>query len=187
LIKRYGRPRIPIVLHPDAFLQRKNVFPDGHETQHIPPSRHDLDAEDVQIVEERGLTMLVGDHALVTGQIARTTPFEKGNPTQVAWIEDQWQPDPWIHDDQAVIMNVKDKGLVVLTGCGHAGVVNTLRHSVEGIQPEHHRPGTLYWLARDAFNRPRISQCFRAQQCWHADGHWRIRESFKVPGSKFKV
>jgi 7,8-dihydropterin-6-yl-methyl-4-(beta-D-ribofuranosyl)aminobenzene 5'-phosphate synthase len=131
LIKRYGRPKIPIVLHPDAFLERKNIHPDGHETQHIPPSRRDLDAEDVQIVEERGLTMLVGDHALVTGQIARTTSFEKGNPTQVAWIEGKWQPDPWIHDDQAVIMNVKDKGLVVLTGCGHAGVVNTLKHARE--------------------------------------------------------
>ena len=37
------------------------------------------------------------------------------------------QPDPWIHDDQAIVLNVKDKGLVVLTGCGHAGVVNTLK------------------------------------------------------------
>lgn len=139
LIKRYGRPRIPIVLHPDAFLKRKNVFRDGHETEHIPPSQRDLEAEGVQIIEEKGPTMLVGDHALVTGQIARTTPFEKGNPTQVAWIDDKWQPDPLIHDDQAVILNVKDKGLVVLTGCGHAGVVNTLKHAqdVTGISPIH--------------------------------------------------
>jgi 7,8-dihydropterin-6-yl-methyl-4-(beta-D-ribofuranosyl)aminobenzene 5'-phosphate synthase len=129
LIKRYGRPRIPIVLHPDAFLKRKNVFPDGHETEHIPPSQRDLEAEGVEIIEDRAPTMLVGGHALVTGQIARTTSFEKGNPTQVAWIDDKWQPDPWIHDDQAVILNVKDKGLVVLTGCGHAGVVNTLKHA----------------------------------------------------------
>jgi len=129
LIKRYGRPRIPIVLHPDAFLKRKNVFPDGHETEHIPPSQRDLEAEGVEIIQERAPTMLVGGHALVTGQIARTTSFEKGNPTQVAWIDDKWQPDPWIHDDQAVIINVKDKGLVVLTGCGHAGVVNTLKHA----------------------------------------------------------
>ena len=71
--------------------------------------------------------MLIGDHALVTGQIPRTTPFEKGSPNQVALIDGQWQPDPWIHDDQAIVMNVKDKGLVVLTGCGHAGVVNTLK------------------------------------------------------------
>jgi 7,8-dihydropterin-6-yl-methyl-4-(beta-D-ribofuranosyl)aminobenzene 5'-phosphate synthase len=129
LIKRYGRPRIPIVLHPDAFLKRKNVFPDGHETEHIPPSQHDLEAEGVEIIEDRAPTMLVGGQVLVTGQIARTTSFEKGNPTQVAWIDDKWQPDPWIHDDQAMIMNVKDKGLVVLTGCGHAGVVNTLKHA----------------------------------------------------------
>ena len=139
LIKRYGRPRIPIVLHPDAFLKRKNVFPDGHETEHIPPSRRDLEAEDVEIIEDRAPTMLIGGHALVTGQIARTTSFEKGSPTQVAWVDDKWQPDPWIHDDQAVIINLKDKGLVVLTGCGHAGVVNTLKHarSLTGVGDIH--------------------------------------------------
>jgi 7,8-dihydropterin-6-yl-methyl-4-(beta-D-ribofuranosyl)aminobenzene 5'-phosphate synthase len=70
--------------------------------------------------------MLIGGRALVTGQIPRTTPFEKGSPRQVALIDGRWQPDPWIHDDQAIVINVKDKGLVVLTGCGHAGVVNTL-------------------------------------------------------------
>jgi 7,8-dihydropterin-6-yl-methyl-4-(beta-D-ribofuranosyl)aminobenzene 5'-phosphate synthase len=131
LIKRYGRPRIPIVLHPDAYLKRKNIQPDGRESEHIPPSKRDLEAEDVEIIEERGPTMLVGGHALITGQIPRTTPYEKGSPAQVAWIDGKWQPDPWIHDDQAVILNVKNKGLVVLTGCGHAGVINTLKHAKE--------------------------------------------------------
>lgn len=131
LIKRYGRPRVPIVLHPDAYLKRKNIDGDGHESEHYPPSKKDLEAEDVEIIEERGPTMLLGQHALVTGQIPRTTPFEKGNPNQVALIDGQWQPDPWIHDDQAIVVNVKDKGLVVLTGCGHAGVVNTLKFARE--------------------------------------------------------
>jgi 7,8-dihydropterin-6-yl-methyl-4-(beta-D-ribofuranosyl)aminobenzene 5'-phosphate synthase len=33
-------------------------------------------------------------------------------------------------------MHVKDKGLVILTGCGHAGAINTIRHAQEltGIQ-----------------------------------------------------
>jgi 7,8-dihydropterin-6-yl-methyl-4-(beta-D-ribofuranosyl)aminobenzene 5'-phosphate synthase len=139
LIKRYGRPRIPIVLHPDAYLKRKNIQPDGRESEHIPPSKRDLEAEDVKIIEERGPTMLLGDHALITGQIPRTTPYEKGSPAQVAWIDGKWQPDPWIHDDQAVILNVKDSGLVVLTGCGHAGVINTLNYAREltGINPLH--------------------------------------------------
>jgi 7,8-dihydropterin-6-yl-methyl-4-(beta-D-ribofuranosyl)aminobenzene 5'-phosphate synthase len=120
-IKRYGRPRVPIVLHPDAYLKRKNVSGDGHESEHIPPSKKDLESEDVIIVEERGPTMLIGDRALVTGQIPRTTPFEKGNP------------------NQAIVLNVKDKGLVVLTGCGHAGVVNTLKCAREmtGVSQVH--------------------------------------------------
>jgi 7,8-dihydropterin-6-yl-methyl-4-(beta-D-ribofuranosyl)aminobenzene 5'-phosphate synthase len=126
-IKGNERPRIPIVLHPDAYLKRKNVFPDGHESEHIPPSKRDLEAEDVQIVEDRRPSMLIGGRALVTGQIPRTTDYEKGSPNQVAWIDGKWQPDPWVHDDQAIVLNVKEKGLVVLTGCGHAGVINTLR------------------------------------------------------------
>ena len=138
-IKRYGRPRIPIVLHPDAYLKRKNVFPDGHESEHIPPSKRDLEAEDVQIVEDRGPSMLIDGRALVTGQIPRTTGYEKGSPNQVAWIDEKWQPDPWIHDDQAIVMNVREKGLVVLTGCGHAGVINTLRCAREltGVDQVH--------------------------------------------------
>ncbi len=130
-IKRYGRPRVPIVLHPDAYLKRKNVRGDGHESEHYPPSKKDLEAEDVEIIEEHGPTMLLGEHALVSGQISRTTPFERGNPSQLALIDGKWQPDPWIHDDQAIVLSVKNKGLVVLTGCGHAGVVNTLKYARE--------------------------------------------------------
>ena len=127
------------MLHPDAYLKRKNVFPDGHESQHIPPSKRDLEAEDVQIVEDCEPSMLIGGRALVTGQIPRTTGYEKGSPNQVAWIDGKWQADPWIHDDQAIVLNVKEKGLVVLTGCGHAGVVNTLRCAREltGVDQVH--------------------------------------------------
>ena len=138
-IKRYGRPRVPIVLHSDAYLKRKNIQPDGHESEHIPPSKRDLEAEDVEIIEERGPSMVIGGRALVTGQIPRTTPFEKGSPAQVAWIDGKWQPDPWIHDDQAIVLNVKNQGLVVLTGCGHAGVVNTVKcaRDLTGVNPIH--------------------------------------------------
>ena len=128
LFKRHGRRRLPVLLHPDAFLERRGVR-DGHESYHIPPVRKDLEAEGMEVIEERGPTLLVEGETLITGQIARTTPFEKGSPTHQAKIDGQWQPDPWIHDDQAMVINVKEKGLVVLTGCGHAGVINTLLHA----------------------------------------------------------
>ena len=31
-------------------------------------------------------------------------------------------------DEISIYLNVKDKGLVVITGCGHAGIVNTIKH-----------------------------------------------------------
>jgi 7,8-dihydropterin-6-yl-methyl-4-(beta-D-ribofuranosyl)aminobenzene 5'-phosphate synthase len=40
-----------------------------------------------------------------------------------------WEPDPLILDDQALIANVRDRGLVVITGCGHAGAVNICRYA----------------------------------------------------------
>jgi 7,8-dihydropterin-6-yl-methyl-4-(beta-D-ribofuranosyl)aminobenzene 5'-phosphate synthase len=131
LLKRFGRHGMPIILHPDAFLKRKNVLPDGHEVDLPPPDRRDIEAEGINVVEERGPTLLVDGRILITGQIPRNTTFEKGFPPGRAEINGQWQPDPWIHDDQAIVIHVRDKGLVVLTGCGHAGLINTLQFSRE--------------------------------------------------------
>ena len=39
--------------------------------------------------------------------------------------------DPLIKDDQAIVLNIKDKGLVVITGCGHAGIINILKYAKE--------------------------------------------------------
>ncbi len=74
---------------------------------------------------------------LITGEVARTTGYEPGFPPQQAWLDGRWQPDPLVLDDQALIVNVRDRGLVVITGCGHAGVVNIARYAqrLTGGQP----------------------------------------------------
>ena len=66
---------------------------------------------------------------LVTGEVDRTTPFERGFAEHQALRGGEWLPDPLILDDQALLMNVRGKGLVVLTGCGHAGIVNIVRYA----------------------------------------------------------
>jgi len=48
-------------------------------------------------------------------------------------------PDPLIKDDQAIVVNVKNKGLVVITGCGHAGIINSVDYArkVTGVDKIH--------------------------------------------------
>jgi 7,8-dihydropterin-6-yl-methyl-4-(beta-D-ribofuranosyl)aminobenzene 5'-phosphate synthase len=136
MLARLGERRMPLLLHPDAFLERKLLFPDGREMRVPPPNRSVLSQEGIEFIEERGPSYLLGGLVLVTGQIERSTPFEQGFPIHYARLEGQWRPDPHIHDDQAVVLHVKNKGLVVLTGCGHAGVINTIRHAQQltGVQ-----------------------------------------------------
>jgi 7,8-dihydropterin-6-yl-methyl-4-(beta-D-ribofuranosyl)aminobenzene 5'-phosphate synthase len=129
MIKRLGKKRMPILLHPDAFLNRKVLLPDNHELHSPAPNRRLLEQENVELVEERGCSYLLEGMVLVTGQIHRTTDFEKGFPIHYSEIKGTWQPDPLIHDDQALVVNVWDKGLVVMTGCGHAGAINSIRYA----------------------------------------------------------
>lgn len=145
IVRRHGRG-MPLVLHPDAWRDRKVVFPTGNELHMPPPSRTGLEREGVEIVEERGPTMLLDRTVLVTGQVERTTDFEKGFPPQQARTNGGWEPDPWIWDDQAVVVNVGGRGLVVLSSCSHAGVINVLRHAqrLTGVERIHAFAGGLH-------------------------------------------
>ena len=139
MVDRLGERKMPLLLHPDAFLERKVIFPDGHEINLPPPDRRILSQDGIEFIEERGPSYVVGKLVLVTGQVHRTTDFETGFPLHHALRDGEWQQDPYIHDDQAVVVNVKDKGLVVLTGCGHAGAINTIRQAQEltGVEKVH--------------------------------------------------
>jgi 7,8-dihydropterin-6-yl-methyl-4-(beta-D-ribofuranosyl)aminobenzene 5'-phosphate synthase len=126
LAARTGRRRLPLLLHPGAWRERKITFPTGAELHLPPPSRADLEAEGLEVVEERGPTLLLDGRALVSGQVPRVTEFEVGFPIHQARAGAGWEPDPLILDDQNVIVDVAGKGLVVVSGCSHAGAVNVL-------------------------------------------------------------
>ncbi|MCP5368888.1 MAG: MBL fold metallo-hydrolase [Hyphomicrobiales bacterium] len=137
---------VPIHLHPDAFRNRRSEMPDGTVRGMPPMDRGWLEARGVRFVESRGPTLLLGGTVLATGEIARTSDFERGFPVHKAEVDGEWQPDPELHDDQALVMNVRDKGLVVVTGCCHSGAVNTLRHAqrVTGVETVHALLGGLH-------------------------------------------
>ena len=73
-------------------------------------------------------TAIAGNTILVTGEVARTTDFEKGMPGAYVEKDRHLLPDP-IMDDQSLIVHLQGKGLVLITGCCHAGIINTIRYA----------------------------------------------------------
>ncbi len=129
LVQALGRAKPPVIIHPEFWTRRRMMVP-GREPFELPStSKSALQEAGFEIIEESQPSLLLDGSLLVTGEVERTTEFERGFPVQQALRDGQWQPDPLILDDQALVANVHDKGLVVLTGCGHAGVVNTLRYA----------------------------------------------------------
>lgn len=131
LARRMGGRRVPLLLHPDALLQRRFQLPDGRHIKLPPPDRAALAREGIEIVAENKPTLLLDGMAMITGQIRRVTEFERGLGSHFAMIDGAWKPDPLVHDDQALVLHLKNRGLIVLTGCGHAGVINTICHAQE--------------------------------------------------------
>jgi 7,8-dihydropterin-6-yl-methyl-4-(beta-D-ribofuranosyl)aminobenzene 5'-phosphate synthase len=128
LARRLGARAMPIVLHPDCWNRRRIVGPD--RLFELPtPSRAALEDVGYAVVEARQPSFLLDGMLLVTGAVDRVTDFEQGVPGQEVWRAGAWAPDPLTHDDQALVLNVRGRGLVVLTGCGHAGIVNIVRHA----------------------------------------------------------
>jgi len=129
LVKRTGKTDIPLVLHPAAFRNPRFMkIADDFKLFFPAFTREKAESAGAAVVDtEQPYAML--DHAAVfLGQIPRTTAFEKGAPNLYCEIDGKEQPDPF-DDDSAIVFNVKDKGLVVLSGCAHSGIVNTVAYA----------------------------------------------------------
>ncbi|EGW40943.1 dihydropteroate synthase [Desulfosporosinus sp. OT] len=129
LIERLGSQSVSLILHPDASLERKVVMPNGYELNISPPKIANLRRDNITFIEKKEPTLLSDNMILVSGEIDRTTDFEKGFPIHYTKRNDNWECDPLIKDDQSVILNVRGKGLVIITGCAHSGVINTIRYA----------------------------------------------------------
>ena len=129
--KMNTKENIPLLLHEHAFRKRLVKFQDGRMISLPPPTRHILIQAGYNIVEQDASSLWIKDSILVTGEVPRTTDFEKGFPNHYSVIDGKMENDPLIKDDQAIILSIKDKGLVIITGCGHSGIVNILKYAKE--------------------------------------------------------
>jgi 7,8-dihydropterin-6-yl-methyl-4-(beta-D-ribofuranosyl)aminobenzene 5'-phosphate synthase len=124
-----GRAALPVMIHPEFWSRRRIRFP-GLDPAEL-PSTSRLGPRGSRLRDRRGASPLVPARRLGAdhGEVDRTTEFETGFQGHDAFRDGDWQPDPLILDDQALVVRLPERGLVVLSGCGHAGIVNTVRHA----------------------------------------------------------
>ncbi len=123
--------RLPLIAHPAAFHERWWFDDDGKK--HGPavgPPRAEWEAARAEVITSRGPYPL-GPGCWTTGYVPRRSFEKAGLPTKMY----RRQGLEFVHDhldeDQAIVMNVQGKGLVVLSGCAHSGIVNTINRAQE--------------------------------------------------------
>ncbi len=122
---------VPLVAHPDAFAAPRHMDPPQAPRITFPQTLvpEDLEALGAEVVMSAAPVLLAGGTVLVTGQVERVTPYEKGMPHAVMERDGELVKDE-ILDDQSLVLSLRGKGLVVVAGCSHAGIVNTIRHAM---------------------------------------------------------
>jgi 7,8-dihydropterin-6-yl-methyl-4-(beta-D-ribofuranosyl)aminobenzene 5'-phosphate synthase len=131
LLEQVGHP-VPVSIHPDAFLPRYLRLRAGEVA---PYYNHEFTESGItdrggRIVPTVG-ALEVGAAVWATGQIERVTEFEQLHAPQpednaLLQVRGGCVEHDHVYDDQALVINLRGKGLVVLAGCSHAGIVNTI-------------------------------------------------------------
>jgi 7,8-dihydropterin-6-yl-methyl-4-(beta-D-ribofuranosyl)aminobenzene 5'-phosphate synthase len=139
IVGSLGKP-IPLTVHPDAFISSRFFGLDDGRKLRFPQTliREDMESAGIQIAEKSSPSLLAEGTILVTGEVERATEFEKGLPNASLERDGKIEPDP-IRDDQALAINLKGKGLVVISGCAHSGIINTVFYAkkITGIDRIH--------------------------------------------------
>ena len=134
VLEALERP-IPVSTHPDAFEARYAVMPDGAVASFYNArfDRSKLEEGGARFVLAKSPVEVIPG-VITSGEIKRETTFEgPREPTSFAGlfqVKDGVCGLDHVWDEIALVINVRDAGLVVLTGCGHAGVINSLSQAV---------------------------------------------------------
>ena len=137
-ILRKMRKEVEIIAHPDIWAA-KYARRQGQKDRYIgvPFQRQELESLGANFTLTTKPTKIT-DNIMTTGEIPMVTDFEEIEPNRFFVKEETgWQPDELL-DDQALIINT-EQGLVVILGCAHRGIINTLYHAQQltGVKPIH--------------------------------------------------
>lgn len=157
IVKAVKKNNLPIIVHEDMFKKRGVASLNG-TIRKYPGFPAEERVKPAKYVKTKKPHLIADNLILVTGEIPRITSFEKGYPQHRAFIDGEWQPDQWIWDDRALVINIKHKGLIIISGCAHAGIINAAMHAqkLTGEKTIHAILGGFHLAGKEY--EPRISQ-----------------------------
>jgi 7,8-dihydropterin-6-yl-methyl-4-(beta-D-ribofuranosyl)aminobenzene 5'-phosphate synthase len=134
--ERLAGKKIEMVLHPAAFRQSRYLKMSGDVKLKLPALNRDaIERRGVRVVETSTPHPLLDGALLFLGEIPKKTSFERGFPGMhyEEGGSEKWDPT---EDDSAIVGHVRGKGLVILSGCAHSGIVNTVNYAraVTGVE-----------------------------------------------------
>ncbi len=160
-LKAIDKENLPIFVHEDMFKTRGSAEPDG-TVRELPEFPSEDRVKPAKYIRTKQPHVLANSTVMISGEVPRKTSFEQGLPRHMVFVDGKWQPDPLIWDDRAIVLNVKQKGLVVLSGCAHAGIINTTHHAQQltGVKQIHAIIGGFHLAGKDCETRikPTVEQ-----------------------------
>jgi 7,8-dihydropterin-6-yl-methyl-4-(beta-D-ribofuranosyl)aminobenzene 5'-phosphate synthase len=123
--------KVNVHAHPHVFLDRyKIVKEEDKETRHyigIPYKKRYLESLGANFIFNKEL-IEVEKGLFLTGEVPRKTPFEKPDPRLFVEEDGKTTQDIFL-DDQSLILDT-EKGLILIFGCAHAGMINIINHVI---------------------------------------------------------
>ena len=119
--------KVEVIAHPDIFAAKFARYGEQARYVGIPFSREAMEAL-ASLTLSRG-PVWITEEIVTTGEIPMATEYEEIDPPLLIKEGEELAPDPLL-DDRALIIKTDD-GLVVITGCAHRGIINTLNHARE--------------------------------------------------------
>jgi len=122
---------VDVHAHPQVFLDRMAMLEEnGKETKRfigIPYKKGYLESLGANFISNSDFVE-VEKGMFLTGEVPRKTSFEKPDPRLFSQINGKTEPDLFL-DDQSLIME-SEKGLILILGCAHSGMINIINHVI---------------------------------------------------------
>lgn len=168
-----GKKDVSVIAHP-------NIFRLHFVTEPYPRHVGIMPDDSREKIEKAGGSLRLAKHPFVimpgimtTGEVKRRTEFEEVR-IALKTIENGTVVDDFMLDDISVIANVKDKGLVIVTGCSHAGIINIVNQAIEvtGYNKIEGIIGGLHLVeATDTVIKRTVDELHKLNVAWISAGH----------------